>query len=57
MEKEYCHIYKDDGKECVDVYTKREDIFEMFNVKCTKCGRPPISVLHYIFSTNSNFTI
>ncbi|MGI0068712.1 MAG: hypothetical protein ACREA3_08040 [Nitrosotalea sp.] len=38
MRKEFCHICKEGGKECVDVDTKGKVYLEMFHVRCAKCG-------------------
>ncbi|MGI0047274.1 MAG: hypothetical protein ACREBB_08810 [Nitrosotalea sp.] len=38
MRKEFCHICKEGGKQCVDVDTKGEVYLKMFEVKCSKCG-------------------
>lgn len=38
MEKQYCHICKDGGRECVNVDTKGEVYLGMYQVKCSKCG-------------------
>ncbi|HXX05781.1 MAG TPA: hypothetical protein VEJ68_03060 [Candidatus Bathyarchaeia archaeon] len=43
MRKEFCHICKEGGKECIDVDTKGEVYLEMYHIRCAKCGAPLVS--------------
>lgn len=43
MKKEFCHLCKNGGKECIDIDTKGQVYLEMFNVRCSECGRPLVS--------------
>lgn len=43
MEQEFCHLCKEGGKQCVKVDTKQQVYMEMYQVKCSKCGRQLVS--------------
>ena len=42
MTQEFCHICKEGNKECVETDTKGKIFLEIYDVKCSKCGKPLI---------------
>jgi hypothetical protein len=40
MVKEFCHLCKDGGRQCIEIDEKREAAMLKFHPKCAVCGRP-----------------
>lgn len=40
MTKEYCHVCREGGKQCVSVKEEHEYALLTTNLRCSACGKP-----------------
>jgi hypothetical protein len=43
MTKLFCHICKEGGRECIEIFEQSEFLFVRSHVRCHMCGRPLVS--------------